>query len=890
MISRRHLASALLALGLAGCHEDPTVTVLLPSLGGTLNITTDGGSAMVTPTNTAGSGKDAGAILARVLGDMNLGGGGSVTPPTVPAAPTIGNPPSNPTSGSTDPGTIIITGTPPLTPGAPVTFGSTNGDLVVSGILQTTDVGVAQQSITLNAPAGTVYITGSVITSSADGNPTGDAGGNVTINAARIVVTGTIDTHGEANGAAPGTGGNGGNVTLAASTGAIYVMGSVNPLLPTINTAGGTGTTGGAGGNILLGAGNKLYVFGNLTADGGAATDSVGTPSGGNGGAVTLNGKNGVDVLSAVSLHGGDSIGGGAGADGGIGNDFSINSAAPVRIYGSVITRGGTATATGGAPAGGAGGNVLFGIVPGTLITGTPLESLELGSGTWSTSGGSGADSAGNAKGMAFLTDNGTITVGSILNALGGSATGPATSNTKGGDGGSISMQGDGSASSATNHPLRVLSVVDTTPPGGVATSTTVAMTTTGGAGTGTGAGGLGGGISLQCGGDLSSAIVMTTTGGAASGTGAGGQAGAISLTVSSKVGASGNATLSGVFSSIGGASAGGAGGGGGSVSVDLSASNPGSITCSATITTSGSSAPLAGAGGLPGNVKFSASLGDITLSGAITAVGGSSLLTPANGANLTTTCGATGGSINCSSVINLSGGSSLAASLIDVVGGPGGNLLFQAPSAIGSITLVAGSSIQSDGGVSTGAQGGGGGGMVNLLTGGGGTAGQFVSMFGSILARGGTALGTGPGGLGGQVGVNTSNGGNGTGGDITLQPGALIDVSGGPDTSPPGGGGSARNNGGLAPDPTTPATLAKIAVVLDADGSFANYISTIPGVGGIVQNLGQILARGVGSSGNGGDVLFAGKGPLGPLTATDAGNLVQTGVLPTGNGQFAHN
>src|SRR6185436_2393199 len=104
------------------------------------------------------------------------------------------------------------------------------------------------------------------------------------------------------------------------------------------------------------------------------------------------------------------------------------------------------------------------------------------GSGTWSTSGGSGADAAGSAKDMDFQTRNGTIKVGAILNAKGGNATG--TAGTAGGAGGQIFIYGDQDGASVGQHALNILFGVDTTIPGGPTTSVTAAMTTTGGAGT----------------------------------------------------------------------------------------------------------------------------------------------------------------------------------------------------------------------------------------------------------------------------------------------------------------------------------------------------------------------------------------------------------------------
>src|SRR5262245_637512 len=239
MISRRLSALSLVLVTFAGCHEDPKVqNVIVPGAATALAINTDGGQGS-TPTNSAGTGRNAGTITARVLGDLNLGGSTTIGAATLPATPTTGTFPLSPVAGFTGPGTVIVSGAVSLSAAASVTFRSDTGDLVISGILQTTDVG-KQADISLEAPNGTVFVTGSVLATSADGTASADQGGTVTITAARIVVTGTIKTQGEAG---PATGGAAGAISMTSSTGPVIITG-------TLLAAGGTGTTGGKGGDV----------------------------------------------------------------------------------------------------------------------------------------------------------------------------------------------------------------------------------------------------------------------------------------------------------------------------------------------------------------------------------------------------------------------------------------------------------------------------------------------------------------------------------------------------------------------------------------------------------------------------------------------------------------
>jgi hypothetical protein len=854
MISRRLSALALVLATFAGCHEDPTVQqVIVPGAATALAIFTDGGTGS-TPDNAAGTGSAGGSITAHVTGDLNLGGSTTLVAPTVPTAPTTGNPPLTSPSTGTPPGpngTIFISGIVSVDIATPTaTFQTTNGDIVVDGTLQTVIAGGTQNNITLSAPFGTVFVTGSIIASSSDGTPSGDFGGKVSINAARIVVTGTIDTRGE-NG--PAVGGNGGTVMMT-STGSIIVTGS-------ILTAGGTGTTGGVGGDVTLTAGTSLQLFGNVASDGGAATDTVATPAGGNGGNLTLAASSSVDVSSTMTQTGGNATGGPQGAKGGLGGSFSVNGFVPVKIYGTLDLRGGTASAASigiATLAGGAGGAITLGTPPG------PLMSLELGRGTWSATGGSGIDGVGGGGAIDLEAEDGNVSLGSILATSGGSATGAG--NTQGGKGGSVTIMGDSTANAKTNHPLVV--------------NFLASVTTTGGAGTGTGNGGQGGGATFQCGGDITLPIVITTTGGAAV-NGTGGQAGAIAITVKNLgITALGNVLMTGVLMAVGGASTNGPGGGGGAVTVDTTAAKIGEITSSATVTTSGTSGLVGvSAGGVPGAIQFTTTSGKIDLSGNITANGGDSIAAPATTSPVLVSAGTGGGGITSSATIAASGGNSLAGSAVPVAGGSCvvAAITFRVLNSAGSIQLNAGTSITVNGGAGTGSSNGGDGGAVTLTT-----LDQSISISGSIVARGGNQSGTASGGMGGQVVVNSDSDNAGGKGDITLNSDGSIDVSSGSGPA----GGSARSNLGGPVNPFTALGRAAIAVIFVAEGGFAAPVPQPEPVApeGVVQNLGTITAVGFGFNGNGGDVYFDGLKPdrITPLTAADAGaqNLSGSGGL----------
>ena len=226
MKTLRRLALAALAAGLTSCHDDPeVVTVVVSTLANGLSVTGDGGSATLTTGVALGDGGFGGSVRVLAYGAVEAG-----TQPVPPVAPVT---PAAPTTGATanaaldaagriEPSGNLLIGNLTTSTLADALFEATNGDLVVSGTLQAGDTGAGQRNLTLNAPNGTVFITGTVRTASVDGTPDGDSAGTLNVNAARIIVSGRIDASGEADSTGLGlAAGNG--VTLLTSAGYIVL-------------------------------------------------------------------------------------------------------------------------------------------------------------------------------------------------------------------------------------------------------------------------------------------------------------------------------------------------------------------------------------------------------------------------------------------------------------------------------------------------------------------------------------------------------------------------------------------------------------------------------------------------------------------------------------------
>lgn len=915
----RRVLFASLALALAGCNEDPQVIIVAPATGG-ISISLVGGAAAVTDGSLTGTGGQGGAVTTFVVGDLRVGD--STVAPVAPTAPT---PPAFSTSTGTDilalpsavtTGHLFVQGS--LSTSGPATLTTTNGDIVISGTLRAS---APADTITLSATAGTVYISGSIITSNTGGAPNGLNGAALVIHAQRIVITGTIDTRGES--VTTGDGGTGGDVTVdmigAAAGSHIYFISG------TINVSGGSGKVlGGPGGNVSLTANNTVHAYGIITSNGGAAGAAGDNDVLANtGGKVTLVGGGQVDLLSTVTLAGGAGTTTGQGASGGMGGILNVDSPGGVRIYSSISMPGGAATAS--APGlgivAGAGGVITVG---GT----TKPATLEIGRGNVETSGGTGTAVGGLGGTQNYTSDQGALGAGCAFTAKGGSGVGPAAA--AGATGGGMLFRTD--TLGAGNHALVILSIarMDTSGGSGVAagigqtagnvtfsargdiTVQPTNVTARGGSSDSGNAGGGGavliqtaaggtpvgdflisGAFDLQGGssnnvgslggtggaggsftatntgapGEIVSSAVVATSGGAGAQAGDGGTAGAIAFAAGA-----GTIASTGNLSALGGAGNVGTGKGGAGNAITFNTTN-GSIVVSGILNVSGGAGSGAASGGAGSVGLVAATNGSILLSGTVTASGGGNLTsTAAAGGAITLTAGATSGIIDSTAGITAVGGSSIATTGTLVAGGGGGSLSASALSASGTLTLESTSTVLLDGGNSTGTALAGGGGTVGLRT-----KDLFISISGSVQARGGTAIDAGgAGGLGGQMVCWSNSDGDALGGDITLQSGSLIDVSGGAGTV----GGSARN------DATTSSVTpggALVAVQFDADATLTT--TTNSATGGRVQNLGTITAAGQGVTSLGGDVLFDGRDATGgAVTTPAAGAMTISGGISPGD------
>ncbi|HEX7896386.1 MAG TPA: hypothetical protein VF950_01305 [Planctomycetota bacterium] len=829
---------ALVLAGLAAlsaCHDDPEIiTVVVNVLSQGLSVNAEGGSA----SSAGGVGGQGGTLLVTAFGPVTAGV--APTPPADPPTPAVptGFTATLTTGETAATGNLLIT---TLTTTADATYTATNGDVIVTGTLQGGDNAGGQFNITLSALKGTVYVTGAVRTASVDGTLDGNDAGTITINAARIVVNGTLDASGEAN--ATGGGGDGGVVALNASGGPLVLhAGSI------VLSGGGSGTNaGGTGANVNLTSSTSLHALASITTSGGASTDAVATPAGGDAGDLTLTGDASVDLAATLALVGGTATGGGAGASGGDGGDVVTNSLVHVKVFGSIDLRGGAATANAGAIAGGNGGGLRIGQAGGVL-------SADLGLGSFTTAGGGGGATAGDGGDIFLKSDSGLVTVASDLDARGGPGLGAGPAD--GGAGGDVQLMNDGAFTSGggTNigvHPISLL--------------LEGLIVTSGGAGIGAGDGGVGGPVLIQGGGDLTVTGPVTTSGGA-TGTGTGGAGGDVTVQTLALAGAAvGDISLTGAIRTTGATSGGAQGGAGGDLDVFTNgeALSIGHIVSSSSITLSGGTGAGGQAGGLGGRLRMITLEGDLTVSGILVSAGGNSDATPGIGGEVELRAGLTGGSFLYAAALTVNGGGSTAALATGVAGARGGRVQLRADSASGFLALTTGASITSNGGASTGVLVGGSGGEIQLST-----RDQFLSITATITALGGPALGaTGFGGLGGAVEAHSDSDGANGGGDLTLTAGSTINVSGG--TGPTAG--AARTDGDN--NNVTLGNILVMAVIFDADGPLATSGAN-SATGGIVVNSGTITASGT----IGGDIHFDGRDATGvAVTAPVAGSIVPT-------------
>lgn len=642
----RRAAAVLLALGLAACHEDPIVEIVLVSpVPGALGVTSSGGNAAATGTGiNAGTGGAGGGLSCFAQFLLSI-----ATLTTQPLAPSAGTAPA-PAGGDTIvaaatadvsvPGSVFVDAT--ITTADDVgdgiiTLESLNGDVVVSGTLTAFDggAGISPDHLRLLAPNGTVWITGTVRTANTAALAGGDGAGNVIISAARVVITGTLDTRGEAASSPNDVGGDGGTVAITSTAGGVLLGAG------TILTSGGDGnTTGGAGGDVTITSDQKMNLYGTITSSGGSVT--AGTANdvvGGPGGDFVFDSPVALDLIGTITSRGGVATTTGDGATGGAGGDVSIlaSAGAPLRLYGALDVPGGAASAddvgVGPGLVGGAGGVVQLGNGANRLL------SIETGLGTYDHSGGSGELLGGGGGTITLNCSSGELLVGGTLLAQGGSS-GAGTG-------------GDGAAFSA---------VLGGTGP----MTSTATINTSGGSTAGAVAGGAPGNITFTVpDGDLTASGSLVASAGSSS-LAAPSDGGVVTGSCGA---ASGRILWTAAVTALGGDSTAAVplgGGDGGSLLLTVLRQGA-SITLNATVSLDGGDATGAAVAGVGGTVTLTTNLGDVSISGSLLARGGAG---PDAGGT-----GGTGGMV----LVTTHGGSADGAdialatgSTIDVSGGGG--------------------------------------------------------------------------------------------------------------------------------------------------------------------------------------------------------------------------
>ena len=347
---------------------------------------------------------------------------------------------------------------------------STGGDIFVSGTLRGGEVGGASRGLSLNAPQGTVYVTGTIDTA---GRSAGQTGGSIVITGQRVVLLGSVSS----NGADGDVGGWGGPIAIAAAD-LVFVGGPVS-------LRGGVGTTtAGSGGPITIDASGAVQAVALVDARGGAGSGNTATagvggaikigelaaPSlvnlsvplsarggmggvaGGKGGVVTLEPQAGNLVIAgSVDLGGGAASAqpgdggtflGLAGA--GVGDD-PVNGG-DIQLVGKIAANGGGITA-GGAGNGGVAGTVTIepvSLLGALVVNATGAVLLDGGA-----SGGAGI--AGGGGHLYFTTSDGDLTMGGTLSLRGGDARDPGGT---GGLGGAVDIFSDHNYDGIGGHLL----------------------------------------------------------------------------------------------------------------------------------------------------------------------------------------------------------------------------------------------------------------------------------------------------------------------------------------------------------------------------------------------------------------------------------------------------
>ena len=458
-------------------------------------------------------------------------------------------------------------------PGTPIDI-TVTGDAYIDGYIDNTPVGDGSNAYAIRLAADSVYLQGTV--SSAGSDSTTSSGGTsqsivIAASTALHLTGGTIETSGGST-TANDAGADGGNITITSP--AIYGDNGSS-----ISASGGDGLLqGGSGGTILLVPptgiydGTVLSYSGVIDSTGGSGTS--GTAAGGPGGALIFQ-------FAAYQTGGSISIDGGTGVfSGGNSGSVAIEYGVDSIITPVFSTDGGSATGTTGATTGGTGGTVIISQRSGqTGELRFLTSSLEAG-----LNGGYGGATGGNGGTVIVSTQgslsiggsfylnggNGTSTPGSggqihltaendITSTFYGEISGGSSKGSKGGQGGSVSIENNGTGTVTQSQWIIA----------------------TGGTGIGSD-GGNGGTISIASAGDIHLQGGLMVTGGIASGS-VGGDGGYISIAS----GGTGSIVSSATINADGGAREGTSmanGGDGGIVTLqseDGATTNSGSISCS---------------------------------------------------------------------------------------------------------------------------------------------------------------------------------------------------------------------------------------------------------------------------------------------------------------------
>lgn len=841
MNTRRLLLLGVFAFAFDGCGGGSSGGTFLDASGGTASAKGIAGA----------SGGGGGALNVHSAGVIKIGVSTGPAAPALPQPPTTGTELTNAmiAAGTPIPGNILVSSTLQILGGPdPATITSSTGDIVILGtLIGERSAGTTTKAISISAPAGTIYVRGTLRTRGTAGSPDNPHGGDITLTAQRIVVTGTIDAGGEDE--PGGVGGDGGNLLLD-TTGAggtdVLCRGKL------LTTVGGAGAQGGKGGNVTLRSAGQLAVFQEIRADGGAANSTGVNPTGGPGGNVAFQGDGGGSVRAAISLAGGDAEGFADGARGGNGGALTADAAVAWNLFGSIVSRGGSATAQAlgaGSIVAGKGGDVNIGGV-------TRVASLTVGTGLMTTAGGRGPGGGGAGGPMLIESWDGDIVVKSTLSSRGGHAT-ETQSLSAAGAGGAITLTTDGAAAgNSVNHSISVSSRIDAR--GGDGKSLAVLGQTAGN----------GGKVSFSCGGDLTCTGTVETSGGDAD---FGGNAGAIEfLMIAANLPPTGRINVTGDLLAEGGSNGQNVGGHANTITLSAVAG----VSVSGNLSARGGTYGGQGLYGDGKSVAVTSVSGPINLMGTVTTRAGDNFTSPSPVSGDLTV--ATSGSITIGATIDVSGARPHRSNS-GLTGSPSGNVWVTSSGPGGTITLLNTTVILADGGGvnhNGGNVPGGAGGKMALTT-----VDGAVILAGTLSAQGGVSP-NGTGGFGGQIVVNSDSNGDGTGGSITIVARCEINVSAGIGFQ----GGSALNNGGAPPADSSGANLA---VVLDAAGGLTS--SPDGGNEGVIQNLGRIIATGAGVIGRGGDIWFDGKNALGGnLAIADSGTQDRSG--PGGWGAFFPN